>query len=59
VALEEDHVPGVASVRPRKKWLNPISYRVAADANVEMWPPTLVFLLARRTIAIAFQRTRS
>ena len=24
---------------PRKKWLKPTSYSVAADANVEMWPP--------------------
>jgi hypothetical protein len=29
---------------------------VAAEANDEMWPPTLVCLLARSTMAIAFQR---
>ena len=49
--------PCGCSVRPRKKWLKPISYRVAAEAKVAMWPPTLVFLLARRTMAMAFQRT--
>ena len=43
-------------MRPWKKWLKPISYRVAALAKVAMCPPTLVFLFAFSTIAIAFQR---
>ncbi|MNN19557.1 hypothetical protein D3C81_1328020 [compost metagenome] len=29
---------------------------MAAEANEEIWPPTLVCLLARSTIAMAFQR---
>jgi hypothetical protein len=42
-----------------KKWLKPTSYKVAADANVEMWPPMpSLSLLARTTIDSAFQRTR-
>ncbi len=41
---------------PCQKWLNPTSYRVAAEAKLERCPPTLVCLLARTTIAIAFQR---
>ena len=47
------------SLRPRKKWLKPTSYSVADDAKVEMWPPMpSSALLARTTIAAAFQRTR-
>ena len=44
-------------MRPRKKWFQPISYSVAALANVAMCPPTFVVLFAFTTIAIAFQRT--
>ena len=47
------------SLRPRKKWLKPTSYSVAADAKVEMCPPIpSSALLARTTMAAAFQRTR-
>ena len=42
---------------PRKKWLKPTSYRVAAEAYVARWPPIPEnWLFARRTIATAFQR---
>ena len=44
--------------RACKKWLKPTSYSVAAEAKLAMWPPSSDdFLLARTTIAIAFQRT--
>ena len=44
---------------PLKKWLKATSYNVADEANVEMWPPMpSSALLARTTIAAAFQRTR-
>ena len=60
VTLEIDDVAvAVASPVPRKKWLKPTSYSVAAEAKVEMWPPMPSDVrLARTTIAIAFQRTR-
>src|SRR5688572_23871548 len=51
--------PSLRSPLPRKKWLNPTSYNVAAEANVEMWPPMpSSSLFALTTIASAFQRTR-
>ena len=61
VALEEDLVArrrvAVASSLPRKKWLKPTSYSVAAQAYVARWPPIPgELVLARRTIATAFQR---
>lgn len=40
---------------PRKKWLKPVSYSQAAEANVAMWPPTPYFA-PRVTMAAAFQR---
>ena len=47
------------SVCARKKWLNATSYSVAAEAKVEMCPPMpSCILLARTTMARAFQRTR-
>ena len=59
VALEVDDVAVAGLSWPRKKWLKPTSYSVAAEANVEMWPPMpSSALLARTTIAVAFQRTR-
>ena len=51
--------PSCASVRPRKKWLKPTSYSVAAEAYDEMCPPIpSLSLFARTTIESAFQRTR-
>ena len=41
---------------PRKKWLNPTSYKEAALAYVAMCPPTPTRLLARLTMTAAFQR---
>ncbi len=35
----------------------PTSYKVAAPANVAMWPPTLVVLFALVTMTAAFHRT--
>jgi len=44
---------------PLKNQLNATSYRLAELAYVERWPPIPgETLLARRTIATAFQRTR-
>ena len=41
-----------------QKWLKPTSYSVAADWKDAMWPPSSEdSALARRTMAIAFQRT--
>jgi len=58
VALVEDLVAGPASL-PRKNQLKPTSYRLAELAYVERWPPIPgELLLARSTIATAFQRTR-
>ena len=43
---------------PRKKWLKPTSYRLAALAYVAMCPPTPISgRLARLTVMAAFQRT--
>ncbi len=51
--------PSPSRPLPRKKWLKPTSYSVAADAYVEMWPPMPSdSRLARTTIAMAFQRIR-
>ena len=45
------------SSRPRKKWLKPTSYRLAALAYVDRWPPMpSYFVFARSTMASAFQR---
>ena len=47
------------SVRALRKWLNATSYRVAAEAYVEICPPIpFSTRFARTTMAIAFQRTR-
>ncbi len=44
---------------PLKKWLNPTSYRLAAEAYVARWPPRPANrLFARSTIVTAFQRIR-
>lgn len=43
---------------PLKKWLNPISYSQAAEAYVEMWPPS-PRREPRETIAAAFHRFRA
>ncbi len=52
--------PAVPSSLPRKKWLKPISYSEAELANVDRWPPMpSACLLARTTIAAAFQRTKA
>ena len=41
----------------RQKWPKPISYRVAADWKLAIWPPSSEECwLARTTIASAFQR---
>ena len=48
--------PSCCSEGACQKCEKPTSYRAAAEANEAMWPPTLVFLFARTTIAIAFQR---
>jgi hypothetical protein len=51
--------PSWSSPLPLKKWLNPTSYKVAAEAYVEMWPPIpSSILFAFTTIASAFHRTR-
>jgi hypothetical protein len=48
----------VVELVPRKKWLKPTSYSDAAEAYVARCPPIPAKrLLARRTIATAFQRT--
>ena len=42
---------------PRKKWLKPTSYRLAAEAYVAMCPPTpRPARFARDTITAAFHR---
>ena len=48
--------PSWASEGACQKCEKPTSYKAAAEANEAMWPPTLVSLFARTTIAIAFQR---
>ena len=48
--------PFAASL-PRKKWLKPTSYRLAALAYDAMWPPTPISgRFARLTMIAAFQR---
>ena len=49
--------PPCGASLPWKKWLKPTSYSAAADAYVEMCPPTLMpGRWARCTMMAAFQR---
>ena len=49
--------PPCAADCVRQKWLRPTSYIAAEDANEAMCPPySLLSLLRRTTVAIAFQR---
>ena len=49
--------PPCVAVGACQKWPKPMSYSVAADWKLAMWPPSSeLSLFARRMIAIAFQR---
>ncbi|CFN66252.1 Uncharacterised protein [Bordetella pertussis] len=54
--------PPCSSVSPCQKWFWPQPIMVASEANEAIWPPRSppsggLCLLARTTIAMAFQRT--